>query len=313
MANPSRPGHAMLLYRDPREHSSACARYLTVDASGDAAALVAVTGPHANSLRPRLDGRNGCVRWSELSSAGADPGRVVSMIRMFALENAGRPLRVVQDVGWLDRPHADLTEAIRYEALLGDALGGSAVEVLCGYDVRLDSALLAAAERAHQVVLENGARRAAATTDRAAQPPVTLAQPLGDPPSGAQTITFRADQAAVRRFALAAGLGAGLSPGRVNDLVLAIGELAGNTLLHTDGMGTATIWVTDDELIGQVHDNGQITDPLAGTLRPDPSDAGTRRGLWLVHQVSDLVQVQSGPAGTTIRVHMRLPGVRGTG
>jgi phosphoserine phosphatase RsbU/P len=313
MANPSRPRHAMLLYRDPRQHGSACAQHLTAGASGDAAAFVAVTRPHANSLRSRLDRRNGYVRWSELTNAGADPGRVISMIRMFALENAGRPLRVVQDVGWLDRPHEDLTEAIRYETLVGDALGGSAVEVLCGYDARLDSALLAAAEQAHSVVLEDGARRAAASTDQAAPAPVALARPLSDPPSGAETITFRADQAAVRRFALAAGLGAGLPSSRIDDLVIAIGELAGNTLLHTDGVGTAMIWATPDEVIGQIHDSGQITDPLAGTVRPDPSAAGASRGLWLVHQVSDLVQVRSGPAGTTIRVHMRLPGARGTG
>jgi anti-sigma regulatory factor (Ser/Thr protein kinase) len=304
--------HAMLLYRDPREHGSACAQYLTADAPGDAAALVAVTRPHASSLRPRLNGRNGQVRWSELSSTGADPGRVISMIRMFALENAGRPLRVVQDVGWLDRPHEDLSEAIRYETLLCDALSGSAVEVLCGYDARLDSALLAAAEQAHSVVLEDGSRRAAAA-GQTAQAPVTAAPPLSDPPPGAEAITFRADQAAVRGFALAAGLRAGLSRSRITDLVLAIGELAGNTLLHTDGTGTATIWATDEEVIGQIHDSGQITDRLAGTLRPDPTAPGTRRGLWLVHQVSDLVQVRSGPAGTTIRVHLRLPGRRVTG
>jgi hypothetical protein len=219
--------HAMLLYRDPREHGSACAQYLTADAPADAAALVAVTRPHASSLRPR------------------------------------------QDVGWLDRPHEDLSEAIRYETLLCDALSGSAVEVLCGYDARLDSALLAAAEQAHSVVLEAGLRRAAAT-GQAAQAPVPAAPPLSDPPPGAEAITFRADQAAVRGFALAAGLRAGLSRSR-------------------------------------------ITDRLAGTLRPDPSAPGTRRGLWLVHQVSDLVQVRSGPAGTTIRVHLRLPGRRGTG
>lgn len=303
----------MLLYRDPREHGSACAQHLTVDASDEAAALAAVTRPHANSLRRQLDGRSGYVRWSELASTGADPGRVISMIRLFALQNAGRPLRVVQDVGWLDRPHEDLTEAIRYETLLCDALGGSAAEILCGYDARLDSALLAAAEQAHSVVLENGVRRAAATTGQAAQALVNLAQPLSDPPPGAETINFRADQAAVRRFALVAGLRAGLSPSRISDLVIAIGELAGNTFLHTDGLGTATIWANDHEVIGQIHDSGQITDRLAGTLRPDPSATGTRRGLWLVHQVSDLVQVRSGPAGTTIRVHMRLPGRGGTG
>jgi hypothetical protein len=29
-------------------------------------------------------------------------------------------------------------------------------------------------------------------------------------------------------------------------------------------------------------------------------------GLWLVHQVCDLVEIRSGDAGTTIRLHMNL-------
>jgi hypothetical protein len=36
---------------------------------------------------------------------------------------------------------------------------------------------------------------------------------------------------------------------------------------------------------------------------PDP-DPESGRGLWLVNQLCDLVQIRSGPSGTTIRVHM---------
>jgi hypothetical protein len=66
------------------------------------------------------------------------------------------------------------------------------------------------------------------------------------------------------------------------------------------------MWVTGGEVICQVEDTGQITDVLAGTARPDPVTPGGRRGLWVVHQVCDLAQIRTGPAGTTIRVHMRL-------
>jgi hypothetical protein len=45
---------------------------------------------------------------------------------------------------------------------------------------------------------------------------------------------------------------------------------------------------------------------IRATARPDRAAPGGGRGLWVVHQVCDLAQIRSGPAGTTIRVHMRL-------
>jgi hypothetical protein len=56
-----------------------------------------------------------------------------------------------------------------------------------------------------------------------------------------------------------------------------------------------------------VRDSGWIADPLAGTLRPDPDSGMGGRGLWVVHQVCDLVEARSSAnAGTTTRVHMNL-------
>jgi anti-sigma regulatory factor (Ser/Thr protein kinase) len=111
--------------------------------------------------------------------------------------------------------------------------------------------------------------------------------------------------AVVRQFTSARAHRAGLPPRRVSDLVIAIGELATNTLIHTSGPGTLALWVTDDEVICQVQDQGQLTDPLAGRVRPAPDADGGGRGLWVVHQVCDQVEIRTGTAGTTIRVHMR--------
>ena len=132
------------------------------------------------------------------------------------------------------------------------------------------------------------------------------ARPLSDPPAGAEVLRYRADLARVRSFAAARAARAGLPPHRVGDLVIAVGELAANTLAHTDEPGQLTLWATGSEVICQVHDIGEITDPLAGKLRPDPGDPGGGRGLWVVHQVCDLVEIRTGPAGTTTRVHLQL-------
>jgi anti-sigma regulatory factor (Ser/Thr protein kinase) len=99
--------------------------------------------------------------------------------------------------------------------------------------------------------------------------------------------------------------GAGLPPHRVEDLVIAIAELAANTLAHTSGPGEVTFWVTANEVVCQVQDQGEISDPQAGKVRPAPDAPGGGRGLWLVHEVCDQVDIRTGQAGTTVRVHMR--------
>jgi hypothetical protein len=67
-----------------------------------------------------------------------------------------------------------------------------------------------------------------------------------------------------------------------------------------------TLWATESEIICQVNDSGHITDLLAGRLKRDPVAAGGGRGLWVVQQVCDLVQIRTSPAGTAIRLHMHL-------
>jgi anti-sigma regulatory factor (Ser/Thr protein kinase) len=119
-------------------------------------------------------------------------------------------------------------------------------------------------------------------------------------------LRYRADLARVRSFAAAWAARAGLPPHRVGDLVIAVGELVANTLAHTNEPGQLTLWTTGSEVICQVHDIGEITDPLAGKLRPDPDDPGGGRGLWVVHQLCDLVEIRTGSAGTTTRMHLQL-------
>jgi anti-sigma regulatory factor (Ser/Thr protein kinase) len=92
----------------------------------------------------------------------------------------------------------------------------------------------------------------------------------------------------------------------VSDLVIAVGELTANTLAHTNDPGQLTLWATSREVICQVHDTGKITDPPAGQVRPDPGDLGSGRGLWVVYQLCDLVEIRTGPASTTTRVHLQL-------
>ena len=67
---------------------------------------------------------------------------------------------------------------------------------------------------------------------------------------------------------------AGLPAERRADLILAVSEIAANTLAHTRGGGTAHVWTSGREIICQVNDGGWITDPMAGRKRPPPETTG---------------------------------------
>jgi anti-sigma regulatory factor (Ser/Thr protein kinase) len=125
---------------------------------------------------------------------------------------------------------------------------------------------------------------------------------LDDPMSYTYTTDLAAIRAVVHRYAIQAGL----TEARAIDLTLAVSEVAANTVKHAKSPGSLNIWYDKKEIVCQVHDEGVITDPLAG--RREPSlDALGGHGLWIVNQVCDQVEIHSDETGTTIRLHMYLP------
>jgi anti-sigma regulatory factor (Ser/Thr protein kinase) len=118
-------------------------------------------------------------------------------------------------------------------------------------------------------------------------------------------LTFTTDLAAVRELVRRSARDAGLGDSRAIDLVIAVGEVAANTVQHARTAGTLDIWHDGDEIICQITDAGFISDPQAGSHAPDP-DATTGYGLWLVNEVCDKVDLRSDRTGTVIRMHMNL-------
>lgn len=82
------------------------------------------------------------------------------------------------------------------------------------------------------------------------------------------------------------------------------GRRATNSVRHGGGRGRLRVWDDGGSLICEVRDDGVIEDPLVGRVRPT-IDEKRGRGLWIVTQLCDLVQLRSSPAGSVARVHMR--------
>jgi anti-sigma regulatory factor (Ser/Thr protein kinase) len=177
---------------------------------------------------------------------------------------------------------------------------------LCPYDTEaLDPTVIAEAHCSHPVIVEGGSERDSDDyhgIDVAAAP---FAHPLSEPPTDAAELGFAGDSLEeLREFVVRHAELAGLDSARRADLVLAVNEVATNSVLHGGGDGTLLVWSEGDTLVCDVRDSGCFDHPLAGRERPRPDRVGGH-GLWLANQLCDLVQVRSLSAGTVVRLHLR--------
>jgi anti-sigma regulatory factor (Ser/Thr protein kinase) len=99
---------------------------------------------------------------------------------------------------------------------------------------------------------------------------------------------------------------AGFPEDRVEDMVLAVHELAANAIVHGGGAGGLRVWNLAKALLCEVDDGGRPGSARPGAsaeqaaLNSLPSEPG--HGLWVVRQVADQLQSISGPAGTSVLI-----------
>jgi anti-sigma regulatory factor (Ser/Thr protein kinase) len=96
-----------------------------------------------------------------------------------------------------------------------------------------------------------------------------------------------------------------LAPVAVEELVLAVHEIAINSVRHGGGMGMLRLWRTPDAVVCEIQDAGYIRDPQAARSRPG-GEAQESRGLWIAEQICDLVEIASSQRGSQVRLHKRL-------
>ena len=293
--------HLAFFYRDQRDYVARIEEFAGAGHAAGEPAFIAVPGDKASLLRDHLGGP---VRYADMAELGRNPARIIPEVRDFIDAHSGRRVRYVGEPAWPGRSAAEMCEVARHEALIDLAFAGMPVTILCPYDAAgLPPSVVRAAERIHRTVAGNGHRAAAPSSWPGTLPP-ECDRPLPDPPAAAETLSYESDLRPLRRLVAGYAHRTGLPDERAANLVLAASEIAANTLRHTSAGGTMHIWHTGEEVLCQIRDQGWITDPLAGRTRRLPDERG--HGLWVVNQVCDLVEQRTGPAGTTIRMHMRI-------
>lgn len=302
--------HEGLFYDSDAEYRAAVLGFVRDGLAAGQPVLVAVPGAKVELLRDGLGGDASRVRFADMTDLGRNPARIIPTVRDFVDAHPRRRIRFVGEPIWSTRSAAETREATRHEALINLAFSDTAATILCPYDVsRLSDAVLADAECTHSTVTHRGMRRASRPATDPADLPPGCDQPLPAPPDDVDVLAFRTteDLTRIRSFISDHAARAGLPGERVEELVLATSELTANTLRHTEGGGAVLAWRAGDRLLCQVQDSGRLADPLADRRLPAPRVAD-RRGLWLVNQLCDLVELRSHETGTTVRLHIQLEG-----
>lgn len=298
--------HAGFFYRTEAEYAATVAGFLRDGLARGEPGFAAVPSARIDLVRDALGADAPRVGFADITEMGRNPAWIIPRVRAFASEHAGQRVRYVGEPIWGARSPAELREATKHEALINVAFASADADILCPYDTTgLSPAVIDDAMRTHPLLLSGGVREASPKYTVPFRIPSSCSLPLPAPPPDAMFHTYRTDLSEVRALVLKHAKDAGLTDARASDLVLAVSEVAANTLRHTQSEGTLTIWHDTDEIVCEIHDDGTITDPLAGRRQPAP-DALGGHGLWLVHQVCDLVELRSDRSGTTIRMHMAI-------
>jgi anti-sigma regulatory factor (Ser/Thr protein kinase) len=129
-------------------------------------------------------------------------------------------------------------------------------------------------------------------------------QPFAEPPR-MRELRVTPDLAALRAAVASEARRADVARERLAELLLAVHELAINALTHGGGDAVLRMWTEERDFVCELADSGSgFERRYAGYVTPTPDDLGGR-GLWLARQVTDLVEVRSGPDGTRVRVRVR--------
>ena len=300
--------HEAFLYRGPDEFLRGMLQFIRDGIEAGEPVFVVLNAEKIARLREALGEDADRVLFADMAAVGANPARIIAAWHEFVDEHGagGRPIRGIGEPIWAGRRDSELAECHRHEELLNLAFADTpAFRLLCPYDVSaLDPSVVEEAERTHPFMSDVESFRESGSYRGLEAISAPFANPLKDPPASAARLTFDADSLGeVRELVTEGAEATGLDRETRDALVLAVNEIATNSIRHGGGSGLIRSWDDGSFLLFQVEDGGRIDAPLAGRRQPVLDQPGGR-GLWLANQLCDLVQVRTFEDGNVVRIHM---------
>ena len=256
--------------------------------------LVIVSGLKIGLIRRELGPDAEHVGFADMADVGNNPARIIAAWRAFVEEHTGAAqLWGIGEPIYPERSPAELAECQLHEALLNVAFDADTpFSLLCPYDLEeLARDVIDEAHRTHPYVV-SGEDRSAAPAYQPVDAVGPFARQLPPRPADAVGMAFQTgDLGRVRTFLTGQARLAGLAGNPAEALVMAVNEIATNSLKHGGGHGEVHVWRDGDSLVCEVSDQGHITSPLVGRI-PPALDQGLGRpvaGQPAVRSRSDLL------------------------
>ncbi len=302
--------HDALFYNSDEDFVAALVPFVRDGLRRGQAVTAAVTLANIALLRDALGADAAAVSFIDRDEWYKRPASTVAGWQRLLADAIARGhlyMRLIGEVGFgADERHPTWT---RYEAALNQVFAQAPAWIVCPYDTRaLPAALLGDARRTHPTVMSHPERR-----DSDCYLPTehflrTVPEPM-PPVSGPPALTMELkDDVAVARHSLATLMSAygwsGLHRG--DDLMLAMSEIAANSIRHGQAPCYLRIWVHERTVTCEVRDNGAGPgDPLLG-YRPPAQELTGGRGLWIAQQLCDALAINHCDATTVVRFAVTL-------
>lgn len=291
--------HEAVLHASPGDLAARLEPRITETVGNGGVVVAALDGEHADALRSVLGVAADDVEFVDPALAHGVPAFTVAT-RWARTVRRGKPALVVgQFLPGL--PGCGPAHWARLDIALNVVLAGLPVTVLCAWST--SSPDLARMRATHPCVDGRASLGYRPPRDALVDHPPPPPPDLGAP---AARVRFGADDlAGLRRRVAALAVTAGMDAERVPDVVLAVNEIASNSVEHGPGVGVLSVWDDGTDLVAEVADTGGGMDmPFPGLVLP-PSDGARGRGLWLASELSDVLEVWSDDDGTVVRVRVR--------
>lgn len=298
--------HEALLWRNADEFLAATVPFVHEGLEAGEGVTVALTGERTRWLKDAIGSDADGVAFVDMSELGQNPARIIPAWRRFLDEHSllGRPVRGIGEPIWVGRRPEEIAESQLHEALMNVAVGpDTPCWAMCPYDTaQLDPAVIEEVYRSHPAVVNGAEYRGSHLYGGRAHVDLVFGTELPRLSGPSTELVFGPEGPhTISALVASTAYAAGISVDKAADLAVAVQELASNSLQRGATEASVRLVVRDDAVICDVHDGVTIGDPLTGRRS---TTKGNQGGIWLAHQLCDLVQLRSTPGGTTVRVHL---------
>jgi anti-sigma regulatory factor (Ser/Thr protein kinase) len=295
--------HCALIHHTREEYLRGVLEFAHQGLESGGPVIVAAPPQQLEAITSRLNGHGHALELLDIHELGRNPAWIIPALQRRIESHGGRRVYVMCEPLWPGRSPEEIEEVILHEGLCNRAFAAHPLSWLCPFDAKaIESDVIEEAKRSHHVLTNGDGRANPDFSEEMFR--ARLEKPLSPLSFRGHRMSFTSSLlGALRTLVAEQARAANLAPARSADLVFAVNELATNSIRHGGGSGELELWITPRRMIAEVRDRGRIADPLVGRINPDQARF-EGLGLWLVNQMCDLVQVRSGAAGTTVRVHL---------